>query len=355
MHHITSFVPMCVSPLSTKPASVSPLLIAVRSGDLSKVITLLRTIALHDLSKQESYTVLQAAVIGLHAEIVQRLLVSSSIFRVFKNPSMPSMTGYHSPIVACVGYANSNSDLFARSACIWAAMGERKSLLHDAVGAGSYDVLRLLLIHKADVNAVTASGTTALMQAVKEQRHDMVQLLLESKANIDQNNRHQSALTLVEATDWQSDTRLINLLLSYGANFDENSLPRLDSKTYVKKMRAYYLVCTSFCGQVKIPFLSINFYAACSTLRTFKACCGMQSDRSANNFFRHYQAFFPLSATAPCVNHDRCQCFYVLWLLQRIQSQSRLVFPQAILVMRYLGAYTIDPERASKISLYSQP
>lgn len=179
----------------------------------------------------------------------------------------------------------------------------------------------------------------------------MAQLLLELKANIHQkDNRHQSALTLVEATCWQSDTRLINLLLSYGANFDESSQSRLDSKSYVEKMRHYYLACESFCSQVKIPFLNINFYVACSRLRTLKKYCGMQSDRSVNSFFRHYQAFLPLSITSPCVKHDRCQCFYILWLLQRVCARSRLVLSQTMLVMRYLGAYVIDPDRPSRVS-----
>lgn len=79
MHHITSFM--------SKPVADSPLLIAARVGDLPSINMLLKEIVYGDLSKQEAYAVLQAAVIGMHAEIVQILLVSSRLFVFFKTPA----------------------------------------------------------------------------------------------------------------------------------------------------------------------------------------------------------------------------------------------------------------------------
>lgn len=53
--------------------------------------------------------------------------------------------------------------------------------LHCATSVGSYECVKLLLMHKAPVNATTATGYTALHMAVEQPQ--IVDLLLQYDAN----------------------------------------------------------------------------------------------------------------------------------------------------------------------------
>ena len=88
-------------------------------------------------------------------------------------------------------------------------------LIYVAYG-GYTDIVRLLVIHGADVNLVSENGTSALMMATREGHFATVLLLLEFRANVDQKN--DSGAT---ALGWALDTGnsdIAELLIKAGAN-----------------------------------------------------------------------------------------------------------------------------------------
>ena len=58
---------------------------------------------------------------------------------------------------------------------------------------------RLLIERGADVNATDGSGTTALMQAVRNKNPEMVKLLIQAKANLDAKNTNYHTTALMDA------------------------------------------------------------------------------------------------------------------------------------------------------------
>lgn len=91
--------------------------------------------------------------------------------------------------------------------------------IHLAAGAGHVEVLRLLLLKGADVDALTRDGNTALHLAVEERRRDCAKLLLASGARTDIRNSVDGDTPLHIAAGL-GDEHMIKLLLQKGANKD---------------------------------------------------------------------------------------------------------------------------------------
>lgn len=56
--------------------------------------------------------------------------------------------------------------------------------IHSASAAGATEIVRQLISHHADVNAVQSSGTTALHSAIHKQNAELVKMLLSAGANV---------------------------------------------------------------------------------------------------------------------------------------------------------------------------
>lgn len=80
--------------------------------------------------------------------------------------------------------------------------------LMEAASAGHVDIVRLLIAHHADVNAVSGSGNTPLMYACAGGHEECVRALLESGANVEDHNENGHT-PLMEVTHFKS------LLLSF--------------------------------------------------------------------------------------------------------------------------------------------
>lgn len=91
---------------------------------------------------------------------------------------------------------------------------------------GHIEVLRLLILKGANVNALTKDGNTALHLAVKERKKDCARLLLASggNANVRNNLDGETPLHIAAAV---GDEQMVKLLLQKGANKDiRNNLGR---------------------------------------------------------------------------------------------------------------------------------
>nr|GEV95654.1 ankyrin repeat-containing protein [Tanacetum cinerariifolium] len=91
--------------------------------------------------------------------------------------------------------------------------------LHLAAGGGHVNVLKLLLLKGANVNALTKDGNTALHLAVEERRRDCARLLLSGGADPNIGNVADNEIPLHIASAL-GDDNMVKLLLLKGANKD---------------------------------------------------------------------------------------------------------------------------------------
>ncbi len=91
------------------------------------------------------------------------------------------------------------------------------SALMIASSAGQYDAVKLLLNHRADINAVDGLGNTAFFYASRMGHIRVVKLLIEKgmDVNIKQTIFGMSALTLTAVSN---DTEIAKLLIEHGAD-----------------------------------------------------------------------------------------------------------------------------------------
>jgi ankyrin repeat protein len=94
--------------------------------------------------------------------------------------------------------------------------GSAQSTLVDAVKRGDREAVRELLRGRADVNAATADGTTALHWAVRANDIDLVKTLLRSGANAKTTNRYGIAPVTLAAQN--GSVEIIEALLKAGAS-----------------------------------------------------------------------------------------------------------------------------------------
>lgn len=83
---------------------------------------------------------------------------------------------------------------------------------------GTVEMVKLLVAHKADVNAQDRDGITALMKAIAQRNLPMVELLLDAGADIDARDRRgHTALTTAVL---RSDPDVLKALIARGAEVD---------------------------------------------------------------------------------------------------------------------------------------
>jgi ankyrin repeat protein len=115
------------------------------------------------------------------------------------------------PVLVCVLGAPSG----------WALSDRDRELL---AAARRGDVVRVATLIRAgaDVNATTASGSTALIETVASGRPEVARLLLEAGANVDA--RHRELGTALDAAERTGQRELATLLRAHGARGSGKSL-----------------------------------------------------------------------------------------------------------------------------------
>lgn len=87
--------------------------------------------------------------------------------------------------------------------------------LYHAVSVKNAELVKLLLANSADVDATNISGESALLLAVKQDLEDVVQMLVDAGANLNQNGPCYSALHCAVVN---SRVNLVKILLKAGAD-----------------------------------------------------------------------------------------------------------------------------------------
>jgi len=188
----------------------SPLVQAVYSDDLEDVkarVMMRAKVNVRDKA-YDGITPLHAAVDNANIEIIQFLLDSGAKVNIrdsLKRTPLMMMDGDATPEIF---------DLLIRyGAKLQLLDKEKNTVLHHIVGnSDNPDLVRLLINHGIDVNAVNKSRETALMIAAENGSAESVKVLLESGADVTKLNAENRT-----AWDLADDSDIKQLLESYGA------------------------------------------------------------------------------------------------------------------------------------------
>jgi ankyrin repeat protein len=165
------------------------LLWAAHWNDLDTADLLIRAGADANAANDLRTTPLSAACTNANAALVERLLGAGA------NPNTPIATG-ETPIMTCAGTGNANAVrmLIARGADVNAKEpSQNQTALMWAATERHAEVVKTLIEHKADLQARTKKGFSALHFAAREGDLDIARLLL--AAGVDINIRSQPAAT----------------------------------------------------------------------------------------------------------------------------------------------------------------
>jgi ankyrin repeat protein len=160
--------------------AASPLVDAVKQGDVRAVRALLKSGADVRLPEGDGATPLQWAVHRDSVELVKLLIDAGAAVHAANDLGV---TPLH--LAAVNGNAAIIKLLLDKRADPNAAAASGVTPLMEAARSGSVDAVRVLLAHGADVNArESGRGQTALMWAVSRNDPDIVKVLLENKADV---------------------------------------------------------------------------------------------------------------------------------------------------------------------------
>lgn len=160
--------------------AATPLLDAVRQGDVPAVRVLLKSGADVNQPQGDGATPLQWAAHNDSVELVRLLLGAGAKVQAANDLGV---TALH--LAAANGNVATLRLLLEKRADPNAAAASGVTPLMEAVRNGSVDAVRLLIANGAQVNTKeTSRGQTALMWAVSRQHADIVKVLLENKAEV---------------------------------------------------------------------------------------------------------------------------------------------------------------------------
>lgn len=119
---------------------------------------------------------------------------------------------------ARVGDALAVQRMVEQGACVEAVSADGSTALMNAAEYGHVDVAQTLLMHNAQVNAVNARGETALHVAVRNNQPEMVAFLLKNGASVDARSTEGETPLMVAA--WSGFVPLVQTLVTAGADVE---------------------------------------------------------------------------------------------------------------------------------------
>lgn len=177
---------------------LTPLMVAVKSGDLSIVNGLLEYSADPNIQDNDGWTAAMHAVRGNDPKVMRLLSKFKTKFNVVNHDSMTALglatyTNKANAAVAILDTGGNPDDV----------MGAAKyTALMVAAKQGNQQMSQTLLQYKADPNAKNKGGVTALMIAAVRNQDMIVQLLLKSGANPSlKDDEGKTALILAKEAD----------------------------------------------------------------------------------------------------------------------------------------------------------
>ena len=192
------------------PDSVTPLMLAVHSGDQGKVFDLLRAGADVNSRDQSGRTILIEAISGGESRLAIRLLAARA------DPNLKDRFGYTALMLAAHrGQADVVKVLLRRGAAVNAKSEGGYTALFEAMGVKRTDIVRILVAAGADVNTRTDRGETPLIRAVLENNIEAASLLIAARA--DMNARDEKGRTALAIAKEKRNSEIIHLLKRAGA------------------------------------------------------------------------------------------------------------------------------------------
>ncbi|XP_048247938.1 ankyrin repeat domain-containing protein 50-like, partial [Haliotis rufescens] len=108
---------------------------------------------------------------------------------------------------------------FGKCSLLDIACMEGRTPLHDAACQGQREVVEVLLQNKANVDEKRQDGSTPLHEAAYEGHREVVDVLLQNKANVDEKDKEGS--TPLNDAAYQGHREVVDVLLQSKANVDE--------------------------------------------------------------------------------------------------------------------------------------
>ena len=146
-----------------------------------------------------------------HAASKGFLSVAETLLANGADPNAEASSTAIEPLVTDARFGQPDQSYFAATA------------LHYAAGGGHLAIVRLLLDHKADVNAKSKGGQTPLFAAVEKNRLEVAKLLLANQAS--PNVKANFGATLFGVAIQNQNLEMVKLLLTAGADINVKGIP----------------------------------------------------------------------------------------------------------------------------------
>jgi len=166
---------------------------------------------LYDLTRptpgEVCYLAIEFHQTGVLNDVLKTINVKQSL-----HAGMPALT-----IAAACGFVDTAQTLIKAGASVNQSDGDKITPLHYAVSQRHLPMVELLLTTPGiDVNVAAKSGNTPLVEAINAQEYEIVDRLLEAKADVDQGNTEM--LTPLALASERNSTFILRTLLQRGAD-----------------------------------------------------------------------------------------------------------------------------------------
>lgn len=213
------------------------LIFAVKNGQVSQVPVLIEQGAEIDAADGDGMTGLMHAALMGNREMVNALIAERADVNAFDINGMTALMQ-----ASWAGHQGVVEDLLAAGALVNLKSSPRTikisrtgaTALITASVNDNVDVVRLLLENGADVNECDADGETALLHAAKGGDPRLVDLLLRSRAELEMKDKYGRTSLMVAAIHNNRDA--VRTLLAHGANRKATDKAGLSAAKYAKAM-----------------------------------------------------------------------------------------------------------------------